>query len=141
VAALNHPNIVMLHSVEEYDGLLFLTMELVEGQPLRDLIPRGGVRLEDLLRLAIDIAAAIAAAQQRGITHRDLKPLNVIVADGRRTTCHCECGRTVARHRRHQSNATGVHTCHGLRGIGRVHVQREGCRWCPVQFGHRHGSR
>jgi serine/threonine protein kinase len=45
VAALNHPNIVTLHSVEEADGIHFITMELVEGQTLGDLLPRGGFSL------------------------------------------------------------------------------------------------
>jgi Tol biopolymer transport system component/predicted Ser/Thr protein kinase len=84
VAALNHPNIVTIHSVEEHDGRLFLTMELVEGKPLGELIPRGGMPLEKVLKIAIEIADAMAAAQQRGITHRDLKPANVMVTSAGR---------------------------------------------------------
>jgi serine/threonine protein kinase len=84
IAALNHPNIVTIYSVEEADGLPFLTMELAEGQPLGQLIPAGGLPLDTLLRIGIAISDAIAAAHQRGITHRDLKPTNVMVApDGR----------------------------------------------------------
>ena len=79
VAALNHPSIVTIHSVEESDGLLFLTMELVEGQSLADLIPAGGMPLDRLLVTGAAVADAIGAAQQRGITHRDLKPANVMV--------------------------------------------------------------
>jgi eukaryotic-like serine/threonine-protein kinase len=81
IAALNHPNIVTIHSVEESDGTPFLTMEMVEGKPLTDVIPRGGLPLATLLKIAIAISDAIAAAQQRGITHRDLKPANVMVTD------------------------------------------------------------
>ncbi len=81
VAALNHPNIVTLHSVEQEDGVLFLTMELVEGKALTDLIPRQGMTVAQLLEVAIPLADAIAAAHQRGITHRDLKPANVMVSD------------------------------------------------------------
>ena len=79
VAALNHPGIVTIHSVEEHDGRLLLTMELVDGRPLGETITRGGVPLDRLLRIGIDVAEALAAAQQRGITHRDVKPANIMV--------------------------------------------------------------
>jgi serine/threonine protein kinase len=84
IAALNHPNIVTIHSVEDADGMLFLTMELVDGQPLDEVIVKGGLPLARLLALAIPLADAVSAAHQKGITHRDLKPTNVMVtADGR----------------------------------------------------------
>src|SRR5262245_18697569 len=79
IAALNHPNIVTIYSVEEADGTPFLTMEMVEGKPLSEVIPRGGLPLSTLLKVGIAISDAIAAAQQRGITHRDLKPANVML--------------------------------------------------------------
>jgi serine/threonine protein kinase len=78
VAALNHPNIVTLHSVEEADDLHFLTMELVEGQTLDRLIPVGGVSLETFFELVPPIAEALDAAHSRGILHRDLKPANIM---------------------------------------------------------------
>ena len=84
IAALNHPNIITIYSVEEADGVLFLTMEYVEGKPLSDLIVEGGLPLPQILNLTIPLADAVSAAHQRGITHRDLKPANVMVmADGR----------------------------------------------------------
>jgi serine/threonine protein kinase len=84
VAALSHPNIVTIHSVEEADGELFLTMEYVEGKPLSDFIVKGGLPLTQILSFAIPLTDAVSAAHQRGITHRDLKPANVMVtADGR----------------------------------------------------------
>src|SRR5262245_34225654 len=84
IAALNHPNIVTIHSVEDADGVLFLTMELVEGQPLDHLIAKGGMPLPRVLALAIPLADAVSTAHQKGITHRDLKPANVMVTgDGR----------------------------------------------------------
>ena len=84
VAGLSHPNIVTLHSVEEADGVRFLTMELVDGKTLDRLIPRGGMDLDRVFELAIPIADAVAAAHEAGVTHRDLKPANVMVTrDGR----------------------------------------------------------
>ena len=83
VAALNHPGIVTIHSVDEVDGRLFLTMELVSGRPLSEIIPRGGLGLDRLLAIAVPLMEAVSAAHTRGITHRDLKPANVMVtADG-----------------------------------------------------------
>ena len=79
IAALSHPNIVTIHSVEEADGVLFLTMEYVEGKPLSDVIVKGGLPLPQILDLAIPLADAVSAAHQKGITHRDLKPANVMV--------------------------------------------------------------
>ena len=63
VAALNHPNIVTIHSVEEAGGLLFLTMELVEGKPLGDVIVKGGLPLELILRTGERITLT---SQRRG---------------------------------------------------------------------------
>jgi serine/threonine protein kinase len=84
VAALNHPNIVTIHSVEESEGTHFITMELVEGKPLSALIPKSGMTLNDILGRAIDLSEAVSAAHKQGITHRDLKPDNVMVGqDGR----------------------------------------------------------
>jgi TolB-like protein len=83
VAALNHPNIVTLHAVEESDGTPFLVMERVEGRPLSELIPVGGLATPKLLDIAIPVADALAAAHDKGIVHRDLKPANVMLtSDG-----------------------------------------------------------
>ena len=81
VAGLNHPNIVTLYSVDEADGLHFLTMELVEGRTLAELLPPNGFPLDRVFKLAIPIIDAVAGAHARGVVHRDLKPGNVMVAD------------------------------------------------------------
>ena len=73
VASLNHPNIVTLYSVEEAEGLHFLTMELVEGERLDRLIPEGGVDLGRLLELALPLVEALSAAHRRHVLHRDRK--------------------------------------------------------------------
>jgi hypothetical protein len=74
LAALDHPGIVTVYSVEEADGVHFLTMQLVEGQPLDKLIPEGGMPVERILEIASALAEALAAAHDKGIVHRDLKP-------------------------------------------------------------------
>jgi len=79
LAALNHPNIVTLHSVEEAGGVRFLTMELVEGRALDQLIPQDGLEIRQVLDIGVGLSDALAAAHERGIVHRDLKPGNVMV--------------------------------------------------------------
>ena len=79
VAALNHPHIVTIYSVEEAEGVHFFTMELVEGEPLDRLIPDVGMAVPRLLEAAAALADALAAAHERGIVHRDLKPANVMM--------------------------------------------------------------
>ncbi len=79
VAALNHPNIVTIHGIEESEGRRFLIMEKVEGESLDRKLPRNGFPLEELLEIAIPIADALAATHDKGIIHRDLKPANVMV--------------------------------------------------------------
>jgi TolB-like protein/serine/threonine protein kinase/Tfp pilus assembly protein PilF len=84
VAALNHPHIVTIHSVEEEGGVRFLTMELIEGRSLDKLIPEGGLELAPFFELATPLAEAISAAHDKSVIHRDLKPSNVMVdGDGR----------------------------------------------------------
>jgi serine/threonine protein kinase/tetratricopeptide (TPR) repeat protein len=84
VAALNHPNIVTIYSVEEAEGVHFLTMELVEGHSLKHFITEGGMSVEQIVDIARALGEALAAAHEKGIMHRDLKPANVMVTeDGR----------------------------------------------------------
>jgi len=79
IAAIDHPNVVTIYAVEEAEGHLLLSMEVVEGQTLGELIPPGGLPLDRILEVATPMASALAAAHGRGITHRDLKPANVMV--------------------------------------------------------------
>jgi serine/threonine protein kinase len=81
VAALNHPHIVTIFSVEEADGVHFLTMELVEGQSLDRRIPSAGLPVEQIVEIAGALAEALSAAHEKGIVHRDLKPANVMVTE------------------------------------------------------------
>lgn len=84
LAALTHPNIVTVHSVDEDRGIHFITMELVKGQTLADLLPRDGFPLDTFFDVGIPLVDAVAAAHGRGVIHRDLKPANVMVtSEGR----------------------------------------------------------
>jgi serine/threonine protein kinase/membrane-associated phospholipid phosphatase len=79
VAAMNHPNIVTIHGVEAERGIHFIAMELVEGKTLRKVIPKGGLPLPEFFHIAEQLTAAVSVAHDSGITHRDLKPDNVMV--------------------------------------------------------------
>src|SRR5262245_53717910 len=78
-SALEHPHIAMIHDIGEADGVTYIAMELVRGHPLSDLVARRSLAPERGLRLAIEIAEALARAHDVGIVHRDLKPANVMV--------------------------------------------------------------
>jgi len=78
-AALNHPNIVTIHSVEEADGQPFLTMEIVEGHTLAGRIPPNGVAWSDFFSWSVQLVDAISAAHEQGVVHRDIKPANVMI--------------------------------------------------------------
>lgn len=81
IAALNHPNVVTIFSVEQSDEIHFLTMELVEGKTLDRFIVPEGLDFDTFLSIAIPIASALDAAHKKGIVHRDLKPSNVMMSD------------------------------------------------------------
>ncbi|HEY6552142.1 MAG TPA: serine/threonine-protein kinase, partial [Vicinamibacteria bacterium] len=83
-ATLNHPHIVTIHDIATDRGTDFIVMEIVSGQALRRLIPDQGLPVADALRIAQQVADALAAAHEAGVVHRDLKPANVVVThDGR----------------------------------------------------------
>jgi serine/threonine protein kinase len=83
LAALNHPHIAAIHSVEEIDGRLALILELVEGPTLAGRLATGPVPTAEALQIARQLADALEAAHGKGVVHRDLKPSNVkITSDG-----------------------------------------------------------
>lgn len=84
IAAVNHPNIVVIHSVEEAGENHFITMELVSGRSLAEILESGPVSVAEFFRIAVPLADAVGAAHGRGVTHRDLKPGNIMLnGDGR----------------------------------------------------------
>jgi serine/threonine protein kinase len=76
-AALNHPNICSVIAIEERDGRMFIVMEFVDGQTLRD--KRGSITFKQAIDFGIQIAEGLAAAHEKGIVHRDIKPENIMV--------------------------------------------------------------
>ena len=74
IAALNHPNVVTVHSVEEAEGTHFITMELISGKTLSELLPTDGFPLTQFFELAIPMVGAVSVAHAHGIDHGDLKP-------------------------------------------------------------------
>jgi eukaryotic-like serine/threonine-protein kinase len=78
-SALNHPNIVHIYDIGTDAGIDFIAMEYVSGKALDQLIPRKGMRLNEALKIAGQVADAMARAHEAGILHRDLKPSNVMV--------------------------------------------------------------
>ena len=81
VSALNHPNILTIHEVDQADGLHFIVTEFIEGKTLRSLLKESQLELPALLDVIIQVASALAAAHAKGIVHRDIKPENIMVRD------------------------------------------------------------
>jgi serine/threonine protein kinase/tetratricopeptide (TPR) repeat protein len=116
IAALSHPNIVTIFSVEDAEGVRFLTMELVDGRPLSEMLGAGALSSERLLEIAGPLAEALAAAHAKGITHRDIKPQNVMITrDGRVKVLDFGLAK-VAPHPSHASSVSGTGG-HFWRGI------------------------
>jgi dienelactone hydrolase len=78
-SALSHPNIVTIHEIDECDGVDFLVMELISGQPLDRAIPKNGLPVDRAIEYARQMASALATAHAAGIVHRDIKPTNLMV--------------------------------------------------------------
>jgi len=83
-AKLNHPNIVTIHEVGEYNGRPYFVMEHVEGQSLSTVIKDGGVSIESAVQIALQLCEGLSKAHGEEIIHRDIKPSNIIIdTDGR----------------------------------------------------------
>ena len=78
-SSLNHPNIIVVHDIALESGHDFIVMEYVEGKTLDQLIGRKGMRLNEALGYAVQVADGLAKAHAAGIVHRDLKPTNIMV--------------------------------------------------------------
>ncbi len=82
-SALNHPHICTIHEVDDADGVAFIVMEYLDGQPLEALIPPAGLPVGTALRYGLEIADALAHAHYKGIVHGDVKTSNVLISQGR----------------------------------------------------------
>ncbi len=118
VAALNHPHIVTVYSVEESEGIHFITMELVEGKTLSEVIPQKGLPLRSFIELSIPLADALSSAHAHGITHRDLKPGNIMVnGEGRLKVLDFGLAKL---HSEAASSALSEHPTRSMTGEGRI---------------------
>jgi serine/threonine protein kinase len=82
-SALNHPNIITIYDIDQAEGIDFIAMEYVQGTTLDQVMPRHGMPVHEAMKVAVQMADALAAAHAAGIVHRDLKPGNVMVtSDG-----------------------------------------------------------
>ena len=82
VAALNHPHICILHDIGREGDVDFLVMEHLEGENLAARLSRGPLPLDEAMKVAIDVADALEKAHGQGVTHRDLKPGNIMLTPG-----------------------------------------------------------
>src|SRR5215813_1744993 len=80
-SALNHPNIVAIYDIDSDDGVDFIAMEYVPGETLLQRLRRSRLLPDEMLRYAIEIADALAAAHNAGVLHRDLKPANIVITE------------------------------------------------------------
>jgi tetratricopeptide (TPR) repeat protein len=78
-SALNHPNITVIHEIDEYQGQVYLAMEHVEGQNLRQLVEREPITIKKVLDIALQICDGLAAAREKGVIHRDIKSENIML--------------------------------------------------------------
>ena len=79
ISSLNHPHICTLHDIGQQDGIDYLVMEYLEGETLAQRLTKGPLPLDQVLRYATEIADALDKAHRKGITHRDLKPGNIML--------------------------------------------------------------
>jgi serine/threonine protein kinase/tetratricopeptide (TPR) repeat protein len=78
-SALNHPNIITIHEIEQIDSVNFIATEFIDGETLRERMRKASMKLGDVLDVAIQTASALQAAHAAGIVHRDIKPENVML--------------------------------------------------------------
>jgi len=80
-AALNHPNICIIHEVDEADEQTFIAMEFIEGQTLKDRVASGTLEIDEAVKIVIQIGKGLNEAHAKGIVHRDIKPANIMLTD------------------------------------------------------------
>lgn len=83
-SSLDHPNILTIYDIDEYEGRSFIAMAYVEGKTLKERLAMGRLPMDEAIRFTIQIASGLGAAHARGIIHRDVKPDNVMIGTDER---------------------------------------------------------
>ncbi len=78
-AALNHPNICIIHEIDEANDSTFIAMEFIEGQTLKEMIESGPLEIEEAVKIITQVAEGLSEAHAKGIVHRDIKPANIML--------------------------------------------------------------
>src|SRR3981081_369512 len=78
-SALNHPNIITIHAIEQIDSVNFIATEFIDGETLRQRMRKPPIKRAEVLDVAIQTASALAAAHAANIVHRDIKPENIML--------------------------------------------------------------
>jgi serine/threonine protein kinase len=78
-SALNHPNIITIHEIDEIDSINFIATEFIDGETLRNHLSRARMELHEALDISMQVASALSAAHNAGIVHRDIKPENIML--------------------------------------------------------------
>ena len=108
-AKFTHPHILTLHDSGEADGLLYYVMPFVEGESLRDrLVREQQLPIDDALRIAREVAGALAYAHDRGVVHRDIKPENILLAAGHAVVSDFGIARALSVAAADRLTATGI---------------------------------
>jgi len=81
-ASLSHPNICVIHEIDEAGGRLFMAMEYVEGESLKERIAHGPLKIDETLDIALQAAQGLDAAHRKSVVHRDVKPANIMIETG-----------------------------------------------------------
>jgi len=120
VRGLSHPGIVRIHDISEHGGLLYLVMDLFDGETLRARLQRGRLAPDEVLAILAQVLEALAAAHAAGIVHRDVKPGNILLArrigaDGPPRAAAVPCAATPLYRGDHDGLGEGVR-----RGRGRL---------------------
>jgi serine/threonine protein kinase len=81
-SALNHPNIMTVYEIGEFNNSRYIATEFIKGMTLRDRMKGELFKLGESLEIILQVAAALSAAHEAGIIHRDIKPENILILDG-----------------------------------------------------------